>query len=284
MPSIRNFGHRSSKERGSALILAVLLVMVMTVLGLGLVFVSEVERDIAIHDQQAKLAREIARSALTHAKFMLVEALIDGEIDNDLKGMPTATKTIPPKYLCINENALAKDECRGCLRTAAEMAGVNAECLNRMKAVPLYDFNQDVFLFMRPYLDKSMPFDTPIAAPGPTVQGYFTVWIRNNPNETDPEDPTVVGKAGVDLDGDFVIIAEAWVKKYPEPFSDNNKYWFDEWLVGGDAEVATQGTPENPITARMVIMEVITQKDPPRLTYSGRNIDLHNTNTLYAFS
>lgn len=279
MLRIRDSKRRSSSEAGSGLVLAILLVMVMTVLGLGLVFVSEVERDIAIHDQQAKLAREIARSALTHAKFMLIEALIDGEIDNDLKGVPITGTTVAAKYLCIDENAFAKDECRGCLRTTDLGACQTND--RRMQAVPLYDPNQKAFLFMRPYLDKSMPFDTPISAPGPTVKGYFTIWIRNNPNDTDPDDPTVVGKAGTDLDGDFVIIAEAWVKKYPEPF----KNWFDEWTIGGgDAEVATRGTPENPVVARMVIMEVITQKDPPRLTYSGRNIDLHNTNTLYAFS
>ncbi|UCF80807.1 MAG: pilus assembly PilX N-terminal domain-containing protein [Acidobacteriota bacterium] len=281
MPSIRNFGHRSSKERGSGLVLAILLVMVMTVLGLGLVFVSEVERDIAIHDQQAKLAREIARSALTHAKFMLVEALVDGEIDNDLKGAPEPGVTVPPKYLCINEDAPSENECRGCLRTTDFMQCKAGE--QRMQAVPLYDYYQDVFLFMRPYLEKSEPFFTPTSAPGPTVKGYFSVWIRNNPNDTDPDDPLAASKAGTDLDGDFVLIAEAWVKKHPEPFSDNTNYWFDKWLAGGgDAEVATQGTPENPIVARIVIMEVITQKDPPRLTYSGRNIDLHNTNTIYA--
>ena len=164
----RNFERRSSRERGSALVLAILLVMVMTVLGLGLVFVSEVERDIAIHDQQAKIAREIARSALTHAKIRFIEVLKDGGASNDLKGTPSGVAAVPAKYLCINETALAKDECRGCLRESTEMAGMNAKCEKRMKAVPLYDYVEGVYLSKRPYLDQSNPFDTPMGA-GPAV-------------------------------------------------------------------------------------------------------------------
>jgi hypothetical protein len=205
----------------------------------------------------------------------LIDALEDGDLSNDLKGEPATGTTVAAEYLCIDQNADARDECRGCLRTAD--FGQCKASDRRMQAIPLYDYEQEIFLVMRPYLEQHMPFNTPASAPGPTIKGYFSVWIRNNPDEIGgtpanpaPQSP---GTAGTDIDKDILLIAEVWIKKYPEPF--------DNWFTAADKEVATQGTLENPVVARVVLTELITKEAPPLLAYSGRNIDLHNTNTIY---
>jgi hypothetical protein len=142
-----------------------------------------------------------------------------------------------------------------------------------MKATPLYDYDENIYLMTRPYMDKVGPFQVP-AANSQTVKGFYTLWIRNNPGDQKVGDPMQAGQPMVDVDAKIMLIVEAWVKKYDEQLD------FDP-TDDAAREAASQGTTQNPIVARTVIAELITPKQEPLLAYAGRNIDLHNTNTIY---
>ena len=83
----------SRGESGSALIIAILLIMAMTVLGLSLMFISDVEREVAFNDEKAKDAYDTATSVLHTVKYVLASrnANDGGVWDDDLAAAP-----IPP--------------------------------------------------------------------------------------------------------------------------------------------------------------------------------------------
>jgi Tfp pilus assembly protein PilX len=266
----------SRRQKGSALVLAVLLMMVITSIGLGLMFVADLEKDIAVQDQRTRLAREVANSVLMTGKFELGQHLVDDNWSDSLVGKPLSAPTVQSAlgadWLCYDITTLptaiparsVADESRGCLRATNE-GQVNRGCDGKIKGVPVYDYDGDSTLSGNPgYLAR-----TPYLNRAGAIMAYYTLWMRTIPNDTNQD--LSVGGAGnfqeFNESGRILLIAEVWAKRFDESPDLPNP----------------DGTTINPVVARAVFAEEIDKGQLKRFGYVGRNIDQHNTNTIYEF-